>query len=130
MPRVGRIAHNDHHRDLVLDLSSGIALDGRVNGLKNGEQGAVIMLEGEVAVPGYSTDMLQGLAPLTVTQVPLTPDGMFRFEGIEPGTYTLLARAMSGRPRNDQEALANTRMATTVIEISNEGPKTIELTLR
>lgn len=54
----------------------------------------------------------------------------FQFKGVEPGKHTLPAHVLGGQPSNEQEALANTRTATAVIEVTADGPRTVELTLR
>jgi hypothetical protein len=57
------------------------------------------------------------------------PDGRFRFAGVAPGVYTLLARAMGGESTGDRSAPSGAQFALETLTVTND-MQGLTLTLR
>lgn len=86
---------------------------GQLHGVTDRHHGGVRVLAGAIAVSDLSLSTRAALEMITRGYATVNADGVYSLEGLEGGTYTLLATAM---PKGGSGAEDNTRFATTVIE--------------
>ena len=60
----------------------------------------------------------------------MNPDGTFRMENVEPGTYTVVGVAADPNASSPEDALINARIVTDVIEVREGEEISVELSIR
>jgi hypothetical protein len=63
-------------------------------------------------------------------QAQMSPDGTFRMENVEPGTYTVVGVAADPNAPSPEEALMNARIVTEVIEVREGEELTVNLSVQ
>ncbi len=104
------------------DFSAKGKISGRLKSFDSNQFGAVIVLDGEVAVPDVpGPDFLASMSnmheDLVVSQAGCDEGGAFVVEGLIPGTYTLLAVMSPKGPGASPEQM---RYAVSVVEIKRD----------
>lgn len=110
-----------------IDISLDTVLTGAVALPENVVDGVVKAMVGDVAVPELSVETLTSMESISVAAAPVMP-GTYRFEGLAPGTYTLVALVYTRLPGSDEDALASllsdALFARAVVEVE-EGVETV-----
>lgn len=106
---------------------SGIgAVAGTVLGVAPTEHGSVVAYEGELVIPEISLENEAAFGHLARGVTSVGPDGLYRIEGLDPGVYTILARATAS---NGPDFADKARFATSVISVA-EGDSLANFDLR
>ena len=103
-------------------------LSGRIKGFKADLFGAVIVLDGEIAVPEdagpeFFVRMQQSYA---FSQTQCDESGAYTIEGLTEGTYTVLAVTV---PRNADDNLKQVRAASAIVEIEKDAAVVLDFDL-
>lgn len=110
-----------------IDISLDTVLTGAVALPENVVDGVIKAMVGDVAVPELSVETLTNMESIGVAAAPVMP-GTYRFEGLAPGTYTLVALVFTRLPGSDEDALASllsdALFARAVVEVE-EGVETV-----
>lgn len=124
------IAENEAHvEDIDFNLTT--AVRGAITIPDTVRDGAVVALRGEVKIDTLSTEVLTSLEPLIAASDRIT-DGAYSFDGLDPGTYTIVAIAYTELPNSDAEGL-NTMLskalfASSVVELREGAEAVADLT--
>jgi RNA polymerase sigma factor (sigma-70 family) len=110
-----------------VDFSGTARVTGQVLGLSATDHGAVRLLEGDVQVPDFSLETRAAMEGLTRGVVSVTAEGTYDLEGLEPGTYTLVANVS---PKGDSDNKENTRIATMLIQLAEGATAVTDFDLR
>ena len=110
-----------------VEILLGTVLRGNITIPDTTKDGVVMALKGEVEIKELSTEFLFSLEPLIVASGSITT-GSYRFEGLKPGTYTLVALAYTELPGSDENAIAsmlsNALFSSEVVSVK-EGAETV-----
>ncbi|MCC6794833.1 MAG: sigma-70 family RNA polymerase sigma factor [Candidatus Hydrogenedentes bacterium] len=106
--------------ELNFDLAGGverpISVAGTVEGLEEGEKGALVFVSGDTEMPAQITDeFLSELQRSAASTVPVEDNQTFQVRGLDPGKYTVFALAGAHGVMSAQE-LRFTTGAVTVTE--------------
>ena len=114
---------------LDFDLPLPTFVSGYLSGLKEGEMGYIGLLPGEIKLGPLTKEKVQEYLGMLAGQAEMNPDGTFRIENVEPGTYTVVGVAADPNAATPEDAIMNARIVTEVIEV-NEGEEiTVQLSI-
>jgi len=110
-----------------LALSRDTILLGNVAVPEDAKDGVILVLKGDVQIPDLSVETLTSLERLiAASDSPLK--GNYRVEGLDPGTYTVVALIYRELPGSEADALAemlaNALFASAVVEVES-GKETV-----
>lgn len=108
-------------------LATGGAIAGTVSNIRPEEQAAIIIVEGLIEIDHVDAEFLGLFDKLAVAQADLDAGGSFRVDGLQPGTYTVLAGAWDTAYGSDEEIVNHGRYATAVVEVSEGSESLIDL---
>ncbi len=120
----GRVTRLDFELPLPTFVS------GYLSGLKEGEGGYIGLLPGEVTLGSLTREKITEYLGMLAGQAEMNPDGSFRMENVEPGTYTVVGVAADPTAASAEDALLNARIVTDVIEVREGEEITVELSIR
>lgn len=103
-----------------VDISLGTAVSGRIFLPEEVVDGVVLALDGDISIPELSAEALTALEPLIVASGGVQ-SGRYRFDGLEPGTYTVVVLAYPELPDSEGDAL------TTMFATAYFDAETVEL---
>ncbi|MBX7254932.1 MAG: sigma-70 family RNA polymerase sigma factor [Candidatus Hydrogenedentes bacterium] len=124
------IAENEAHVENI-DFNLTTAVRGTITIPDTVKDGAIVALRGEVKIDTLSTELLTSLEPLIAASGRIK-DGAYSFDGLDPGTYTIVAFAYTELPNSDAEGL-NTMLskalfASSVVELKEGAEAVVDLT--
>ena len=107
---------------------------GRSSGTGQGRNETVRTVEwetltGEVTITGFGLETFQTMDRLKAAETQAGEHGAFRIEGLEPGTYTVLASAIGTGFATKADALANMRSAYATVAIKEGTDAEVTLSL-
>ena len=115
---------------LDFDLPLPTFVSGYLSGIKEGEGGYIGLLPGEVKIGPLTKEKIQEYMGMLAGQAQMSPDGTFRMENVEPGTYTVVGVAADPNAPSPEEALMNARIVTEVIEVREGEELTVNLSVQ
>lgn len=105
-------------------------VSGFLSGLKEGEAGYIGLLPGEVTIGPLTKEKISEYLGMLAGRAEMNPDGTFRMENVEPGTYTVVGVAADPNASSPEDALINARIVTDVIEVREGEEISVELSIR
>lgn len=115
---------------LDIDLPVPTFVSGYLSGLKEGEAGYIGLLPGKITIGTLTEEKIQEYLGMLAGQAQMNPDGTFRMENVEPGTYTVVGVAADPNAPSPEEALMNARIVTEVIEVREGDEITVNLSVQ
>ena len=104
-------------------------LRGGFLGLREGEEGFVALIPGEIAGDSFTFEDLQKLIPEIAYRKELDVDGEYVIADIEPGVYTAFGVALPMAAANDEQRFAGMRLSMAVVEIEEDETTSLDITL-
>ncbi|MFO7974334.1 MAG: carboxypeptidase regulatory-like domain-containing protein [Candidatus Hydrogenedentota bacterium] len=114
---------------LDFDLPLPTFVSGYLSGIKEGEGGYIGLLPGKVKIGPLTQEKIQEYMSMLAGRAEMNPDGTFRMENVEPGTYTVVGVAADPNAPSPEEAIINARIVTEVIEVREGEEISIELSI-
>ena len=113
--------------EVDIDLSGNGVISGSVSGLDAFELGIVTAYKGEITIREYNNDIFFEIQDRSQGWSQITDDGTFIIRGLNPGTYTIVARASTqySYGTNIDEA----RFDAAIVEIGKDEEINLDLTL-
>ncbi len=94
------LAENESQR-LVFEFSGSGRVSGRLTGVPSGANGFLVLVSGDASIPFSAgiKEIAQAISLSVVCTAPVTQDGTFSLDSLEPGVHTILGEYHSlGRP--------------------------------
>ena len=88
-----------------------------------------MLLEGDQRLDQPTPQDLLRLRSLAAAITRTGPDGVFTFENVEPGTYTLVAAVVQGQPTDAASLLRNVRYTASLLEVPEGKEYAVDLSL-
>ena len=98
-------------------------LRGNFTGLREGEEGLVALIPGEVPGDTFTFEDIEKLMPQIADRKELNADGAYLFPDLDPGIYTLFGAAFPAGAEDDEQRFAELRLDKVLVEIE-EGQST------
>jgi hypothetical protein len=109
-----RIAHGETTvKDVV--FSHGASIDARVLAPEGSTFSGLLLIEGEVALTRLDSQSVMEFFPHVVAQV---TEGERRFEGLDPGTYTVLGFVQASGDPGDADWIADLPWAAETVDVA------------
>ncbi len=111
------------HQDV--NLSRGGTIIGQINGAGPGHY---VVLRGEVTPRALDWKTWKSLLPLTVGRGRVSPDGLFRVEGLDAGVYTVMVLSIP-QPIESTGPWKTARTVSALVSVTEDAEQTVELVL-